>query len=76
MHSDRFGMLRIDSTSVAQLSFGWIAFEKRLRPMSKRTDRDSIHCPFMIIGLKQVAIAVHRHLQAAMAGEGLHGLRA
>lgn len=33
-----------------------------------------IHGLLVIIRLKQVSVAVHRHLQTAMAGKGLHRL--
>ena len=31
-----------------------------------------VHHLFVIVGLEEVAIAVHRHLEAAVAGESLH----
>ena len=35
-----------------------------------------VHRALMIVGFEQVAITVHRDLQAAVTGEGLHGLGA
>jgi hypothetical protein len=37
---------------------------------------DRVHRLPMIIRFKQVSVAIHRHLQAAVAGEGLNGLGA
>jgi hypothetical protein len=44
--------------------------------LSEHIGSDRVHRLVVIVRLKEVSVAVHRHLQAAMAGEGLHRLRA
>jgi hypothetical protein len=44
--------------------------------LAKHIVSGRIHGLLVIIKLEEVSVAVHRHLQTAVAGEGLHGLRA
>jgi hypothetical protein len=37
---------------------------------------DRVHRLFVVVGLKQVAVAIHGDLEAAVACEGLNGLGA
>ena len=41
----------------------------------KQRSGDHVHRLLVVVRFEQVAVAVHRHLQAAMAFEGLHRLR-
>jgi hypothetical protein len=43
--------------------------------LAKHLPRDFIHRALVVFRSEQMSIAVHRDLQTAMAGEGLHGLR-
>ena len=41
---------------------------------SKKVRGDLVHSAVVIFGFEEMAITIHRHLQAAMSREGLHGL--
>lgn len=56
---------------------GGQARKANFRKLCEHVRRDHIHRLLMIVRFKQMSIAIHRHLQTAMAGEGLYlfGLR-
>lgn len=44
------------------------------RSITKHRLGDAIHCDAVVVGFEEMAVAIHRHLQAAMTRKRLHGL--